>query len=117
LRDMVAGSVIEERAQRELLAGFESSLARTDEEVRDDGYMTVGDGIRVKRDSGEVYVSGLVQKKTVIEPGEYKEVKSSALTIVKGRMRRGLPVGKWRQFRIGEAEEVVVGGKRMRVEG
>ena len=43
---------------------------------------------------------GLVVHKRVLIPGNYKEVKSRPLTMAKNKLKRDLPVSKFRQFKI-----------------
>lgn len=55
-------------------------------------------GIKIHKETGAIYVTALVEDKTVIEPGEYKKVNSRPLTIAKRKIEKELPSGRFRQF-------------------
>ncbi len=54
----------------------------------------------VKYAESTLYVNAFVLSRTVLVPGTYKEVNSSAKTIAKNKFRKMLKVGKFREFRI-----------------
>lgn len=55
-------------------------------------------GIMVHKETGEVYVKGLVQRKEVLTPGTYKTVNSRPLTLAKAKIEKGLGKTKIRQY-------------------
>jgi hypothetical protein len=55
-------------------------------------------GIKVHKENGEVYVSGLVERKDVLEEGEYKKVNSRPLTLAKKEIEKLLPSTRFRQY-------------------
>ncbi len=111
---------LEAQAKSELLASYGKSLdkVRTEPlEVVGEVYDRVLDadgkpikGCKVHRESGELHLFGLAHSKRVIKPGTYKEVKSRPLTIAKDKLRKGLPVERFRQFIVkpGQVEEIRV---------
>lgn len=56
------------------------------------------DGIKVHKETGELYVTGLVQSKVTLEEGEYKVVKSKPLTLAKKEIEKDLPSSKFRTY-------------------
>lgn len=120
LEAIIPSDDLEATAKSELLASYGKSL----DKVKSEPLEVVGDhydrvlnadgehikGIKVHRESGELHLFGLALRKTVLVPGTYKEVKSRPLTIAKDRLRKGLPVEKFRQFIIkpGQVEEIRV---------
>lgn len=63
-----------------------------------DLYDTVAPGVQTK--DGTYYIWGLTVSKEVVEAGEYKPVKSAALTLVKRYVAGLAPVSKFRRFRL-----------------
>lgn len=57
-----------------------------------------GTPLQVSIEDGTFELSGMVVKKVVLEPGEYKEVNSKPLTIAKNRIEKMLPKSKYRTF-------------------
>jgi hypothetical protein len=118
LETVIPADDLEAQAKSELLASYQKSLdkVRTEPlEVVGDHYDRVLDaegnhikGCKVHRESGELHLFGLALRKTVLIPGTYKEVKSRPLTLAKDKLRKGLPVERFRQFIIkpGQVEEI-----------
>lgn len=73
-------------------------------------------GVMVHRETGEVYVKGLSERKVVLEPGTYKEVKSKPLTIAKNAVRKELRSGKVRQYSLGQLVEARINGETLELE-
>lgn len=57
-------------------------------------------GVKVHNETGDIYVSGILVRKTVIVEGTYKEVKSRPRTLIKKELEKGLRKSKYRQFAI-----------------
>lgn len=106
-----AGS-IEAQAQAELIASFEKTLAAHADGKQNADY-TKGavyddvsldgvpvSGIRYNSNDGSFKLFGLSIKKDVLENGVFKTVKSAPLTLAKNKLRRELPVGKFREYAI-----------------
>ena len=77
-------------------ASWSKSLAGQSEVP--DLYDTVAPGVQTK--DGTYYIWGLTVSKEVVEAGEYKPVKSAALTLVKRYVVGLAPVSKFRRFRL-----------------
>lgn len=120
LEAFIPADDLEAQAKSELLASYAKSLDKVKSEpleVVGDVYDRVLDtegnhikGIKVHRESGDLHIFGLAHSKRVIKPGTYKEVKSRPLTIAKDKLRKGLPVERFRQFIVkpGQVEEIRV---------
>lgn len=105
---------IEAQAQAELIASFEKTLAahelgqQNPDYTKGDAYETVEldgqlvNGIRYNKNDGSFKLFGLSVAKTVIKNGVFKFVKSAPLTIAKNKMRKELPVGKFREYAVEE---------------
>lgn len=108
LSEIVPADDTEATAKAELLASYQKSLekVRSEPEVLGEVYDRVLDskgapikGIKYHRQSGRLHIFGLAMAKKVLVPGTYsKEVKSKPLTIAKNRLRKSLPVERFRQF-------------------
>jgi len=89
-------------AADELIESFKKTLAGTQ-----DGYTkanvyvdTAISGLKVNTNDNSLQLFGLVQNKVVLVPGVFKEVKSAPKTIAKNKLRKELPVGKFREYAI-----------------
>lgn len=108
LEAVIPADDLEAQAKGELLASYGKSL----DKVKSEPLEVVGDhydrivldngehlrGVKVHRESGDLHIFGLAMAKKVLTPGTYKEVKSRPLTIAKDKLRKGLPVERFRQF-------------------
>ena len=63
-------------------------------------YTSLGKGIKFHNETGDLYISGFANNKTVLVEGEYKKVNSSALTIAKNELRKLLSTGKFTQYKV-----------------
>lgn len=61
-------------------------------------YIPLGNGLSINSTDGSFQLFGLAHAKMVIEPGEYKEVKSRPLTIAQNKIKELLPISKFREF-------------------
>lgn len=91
------------------------------EEARGEGnqtYVSIPSlpGVKVHRETGDVYVYGLSENKVVLEPGTYKEVKSKPLTIAKNGIRKVLRSGKVRQYSLGSLVEARINGDTLELD-
>ena len=87
-------------AADELLESFRKTLNGTQ-----DGYTkaetyadTAVKGLKVNTVDNSLQLFGLVQSKVVLTPGNFKVVKSAEKTIAKNKLRKELPVGKFREY-------------------
>jgi len=95
-------SGIEAVAAEELMESFRKTLNGTQ-----DGYTkaetyadTAVPGLKVNTNDNSLQLFGLVQSKVVLVPGTFKAVNSAPKTIAKNKLRKGLPVGKFREYAI-----------------
>jgi len=108
LETVVPADDLEAQAKGELIASYSKSLEKVTTEpleIIGDHYDRVLDadgapikGVKVHRETGALHLFGLALNKRVITPGTYKEVKSRPLTLAKDKLRKGLPVERFRQF-------------------
>lgn len=81
-----------------------------------DTYTGICGGVKVHRETGEVFIYGRTVNKTVITPGVHKAVKSSPKTIAKNELRKLLDSGKFRQFSIAELHSARMNGETLECE-
>jgi hypothetical protein len=75
-------------------------------------------GVKIHKETGCLYVTGLLEEKTVIEAGEpYKEVKSRPLTIAKRKIEKDLPSHRFRQLIIKRVRRLAANGEVLEIEG
>lgn len=63
-------------------------------------YYTINSCIKVHIETGEIFIYGYRENKKVLIEGEYKEVKSSSLTIAKNELRKLLKTSKFKYFKL-----------------
>jgi hypothetical protein len=68
-------------------------------------------GIKIHKETGEMYVTGLVESKVTLEEGVYKVVNSKPLTLAKKELEAGLPSGKFRQYILRNIKAVSMKGE------
>lgn len=73
-------------------------------------YEKVERGVKRHKETGVYYIDGFVVSKTVLEEGEYKEVNSRPKTIAKRKIEKELPIGYYKQFKIGNAAVIKANG-------
>ena len=120
LSTLVPADELEAQAKQELVASYSKSLEKVQSEpleVLGEVYDRVLDkdgnvvkGVKVHKDTGVLYLFGLAHQKVVREPGVYKQVNKRPLTVAKDKLRKGLPVERFRQFVIksGQVESISV---------
>jgi hypothetical protein len=95
---------LRQAAISEILASRKESLAvgigNNSKYTLVDTFESIAPGIKMHKESGELYLFGRSLGKTVIEPGVHKHVNSAPLTIAKRKESATLPGGKWRTFRV-----------------
>ncbi len=67
-------------------------------------------GVKIHRETGELHVSGLSQRKVIIREGTYKVVKSRPLTLAKRKIDRELRRGTIRQFALPSVTSAALNG-------
>lgn len=93
-------SGIDAIAADELIESFKKTLngtqdAYTKEHIYAD---TAISGLKVNTNDDSLQLFGLTQSKVVIVPGTFKTVKSAEKTIAKNKLRKELPIGKFREY-------------------
>jgi hypothetical protein len=81
-----------------------------------DTYVFIADGVKVNRNDGCIHFVGLAESKTVIEPGEYKVVKSKPETLARREIEKQLPSARFRQFAVGNVARIAANGDVIEVE-
>jgi len=91
-------------AAQEVLASLNKSLAahakgeQNSDYTKKDQYVSLGNGVNLNED-GTIQLFGLIQSKVELQAGTpRKKVNSSAKTIAKNKIRKDLPVGRFREF-------------------
>jgi hypothetical protein len=104
---MPALSGVDLIAASELAESFRKTLAGTqDAYTKAETYAATSiSGLKVNTVDGTLQLFGLQQSKTVIEPGTHKTVNSAPKTIAKNKLRKELPVGKFREYAL-DAETI-----------
>jgi hypothetical protein len=108
LRQVNPTNSLELRAKEELIDGYTNSLkkiSQTSIEEISDAYTRFFDsngnyikGIRAHTATGVLYLYGFVNCKRVIIPGTYPMRRQEDLTMAKNKLRKMVPVSKFRQF-------------------
>jgi hypothetical protein len=78
-----------------------------------DAYTNIVPGVKVHNETGVLYVYGYREQKTILKAGEYKEVKSAALTIAKNELRKLLRTGKFTQYALEIGNEIKANGETL----
>ena len=116
LVDKAGLSPVYQTAARELLdsriASLTLGVGNNPEYTQADTYIhfTGLRGVKMHKETGELYVAGLSISKTVLTPGTYKEVKSSEKTLAKNGISLTLPSGKYRQYKLERIQRAALNG-------
>jgi hypothetical protein len=81
-----------------------------------DVYTGICGGVKVHRESGEVYVYGRTMGKTVIVAGVHKAVNSSAKTLAKKELGKLLDSSKFRQYSLATLHGARMNGETLEFE-
>ena len=114
---------IEAQAAAELLASIDASLAGTQEGyTKAETYVDALDangkavpGVKRNVHDGTLQIFGLLHAKVQIAPPtiERKEVKSRPLTIAKNKLRKDLPIGRFREFALENLSTARINGETL----
>jgi len=116
------------QAKQELMKSYQSSLDKMKEksqEELEEHYTHFKDcngnyikGVKLHNDSNTLHLYGVIVHKRVTQPGNYKKVNSSQLTLAKQKISNELPISRWRQFKIvpGQAKSINVQKMQITVE-
>ena len=113
--------------QREAAASVMKSLRKTlrahakgqqnDDYTKKDQYIPVTNGLNVNSTDMTIQLFGLLQSKIVLVEGVTKKTNSAPLTIEKNKIRKSLPIGKFREFALdlGNVKTVKVNGNTIEI--
>ena len=75
-------------------------------DAQKDAYIHITKGIKVNKETSQIHVFGLVQRKTVLKAIEYKQTNSRELTIVQNKIKKlcEFKQDKYRSFIFDKAE-------------
>jgi hypothetical protein len=94
----------DEETKELLRAEGDKTIAQSDAQI--DAYINLATGVKLHKDSLKIHVYGLVVRKTILEPIEYKKVNSRDLTIVQNKVKKyaGFKQDSYRTFIFDKAE-------------
>jgi hypothetical protein len=100
----------DEKTKEELLANGDKTMIAS--QGQKDAYDNLGNGLRINKETKELYLYGLVVHKTIEKAIEYKEVKSRLNTIIKNTIKKTCKLRneKFRNFLVGNMDELNVNG-------
>lgn len=80
-----------------------------------DAYYVPFSGVKVHRETGEIYIQAYGIKKQVVQKGEYPERKKQRKTIIKDQIKKdaNLLSAKYKQFKLGNIEEIAMEGETL----
>jgi len=105
-------SILLEKARVELINSFiNPNENRSQGQI--DAYTIVTKGIKVHNETGEIYIFGLRNSKTVIEQGVYPIVNSRALTIAKNQLKKDLKSSKFTQYKLSSTSIIKLNGEEL----
>lgn len=81
-----------------LAESLKSGIGNNSRYTKQGYYTQVLPGVKVSNETGEIYIAGFSRQKKVLQPGTYKVVKSSPLTLCKNEERKSLKCSKFREF-------------------
>lgn len=101
-----------EQARLELISSFEKpEINRSEGQIN--AYTNIIKGVKVHNQTGEVYIFGYRENKTILQEGNYPIVKSKPLTIAKNELRKLLRTGKYTQYVLSSIGEVRTNGQTL----
>lgn len=94
----------DEQTKEQLRAENDKTIAQSDAQIN--AYISLAKGVKLHKDSLQLHVFGLVVKKTILQPIEYKKTNSRELTIVKNKIEKlcEFKQSKYRTFEFNKAE-------------
>lgn len=110
-------------AHAEMINSLEKNLSDNKEEhtaaskAQADTYVHITPAIKVHKTTLEVYVTGLVENKTVLVPGEYKHTNKREKTQCKDAITKhcNLRGGKYREYLVGEISKIKISGQSITI--
>lgn len=82
-----------------------------------DAYITLTNGLKVHKETGNLHIFGMAVAKNVIKAGEYKQVNSADKTLAKKDITKqlNLKAGKFRTFIVGNIKDVKMNGETIEI--
>jgi hypothetical protein len=84
-------------------------------QAQTDAYITVCPNVRVHKESGRVFIYGLVVSKEIVIEGKYDQVASSAVTIAKRKIGKHLKAENFRQVAFDKLQLVKAKGETIEI--
>ncbi len=108
LENTITTGDLQNKAKKELIDGYSKSLENISAKDKVDNTYTLFydqnnkpiKGIKLHNATNTLHLYGLVNWKKVIMPGIYSKNSKKELTIIKDKLRKLTPLGKFRQFKI-----------------
>ena len=99
----------DEQTKEQLRAENDKTIAQSDAQIN--AYISLAKGVKLHKDSLQLHVFGLVVKKTILQPIEYKKTNSRELTIIKNKIEKlcEFKQSKYRTFIFNKAEVKIQG--------
>lgn len=106
------------QAADDVMASFKKTLAahaegkQNEDYTKINQYIPIGGGANINTTDNTVQVFGLLNSKVTITEGVFKPVNSRPLTIAKDKIRKQLPISKFREFALdfSQVEKVKMNG-------
>lgn len=94
----------DEQTKAKLRSEGDETIKRSDAQIN--AYINIAKGVKLYKETMQLHVFGLVVRKTVLKPIEYKETKSRELTIVKNKIEKlcDFKQSKYRTFIFNKAD-------------
>jgi hypothetical protein len=105
-------TILLEKARVELINSFiNPNENRSNGQI--DAYTIVAKGIKVHNETGEIYIFGLRNSKTIVEQGVYPIVNSKPLTLAKNQLRKELKSNKFTQYKLSSTTTMKMNGEEL----
>jgi len=102
------------QALKELIRSAERNLTDDNQTAHSIGqtetYISLGKGLRLRKETLEVYLSGFANSKEVLVEGNYPSTNKQAKTIIKDEIRKYLKMNKFKHFNLGKVDTISVTG-------
>ncbi len=108
LTESLRKRLADEDTRAELLERGDATIVAS--EAQKGAYENIAKGLKTQ--DGYLYIYGLMVRKTVVKPIEYKKVNHNPLTIAQNQIKKaaGLQETKYKQFKLGKLEELKIQG-------
>jgi len=99
-----------EEEKAKLLANGDKTIKAS--QAQKDAYINIAKGLRLNKETRDLYLFGLCVRKTILEQGNYPTKKSQKKTIIKNQIKKlaELKDTKIKNFKLGKAEELKLQG-------